>query len=123
MHGTYTQANVEKQRSYNLPQWKALTEESQHQPPAKRGERRLNTDKFSRTSANRLRPPSSSDSAASTRKPGRPRKSPSSQSSTPVLDEDKADYEADTSQDPVTPNSACEAVSYTHLTLPTKRIV
>ncbi|PPJ49795.1 hypothetical protein CBER1_03323 [Cercospora berteroae] len=40
--GTYTQQNVEKQRSYNLPEWKALTEESQHQPPAKRGERRKN---------------------------------------------------------------------------------
>ena len=40
--GTYTQQNVEKQRSYNLPEWKALTEETQHQPPAKRGERRRN---------------------------------------------------------------------------------
>ncbi|KAF2213334.1 hypothetical protein CERZMDRAFT_111636 [Cercospora zeae-maydis SCOH1-5] len=40
--GTYTQQNVEKQRSYNLPEWKALTEETQHQPPAKRGERRKN---------------------------------------------------------------------------------
>jgi hypothetical protein len=39
-HGTYTQANIEKQRSYNLPQWKSLTEESNHQPPARRGERR-----------------------------------------------------------------------------------
>ncbi|KXT01019.1 hypothetical protein AC578_4444 [Pseudocercospora eumusae] len=38
--GTYTQQNVEKQRSYNLPEWKALTEETSHQPPAKRGERR-----------------------------------------------------------------------------------
>ncbi|EME86624.1 uncharacterized protein MYCFIDRAFT_29700, partial [Pseudocercospora fijiensis CIRAD86] len=33
--GTYTQQNVEKQRSYNLPEWKALTEETSHQPPAK----------------------------------------------------------------------------------------
>ncbi|KAI6854424.1 hypothetical protein KC318_g22477, partial [Hortaea werneckii] len=41
-YGTYTQQNVEKQRSYNLPEWKALTEETQHQPPAKRGERRRN---------------------------------------------------------------------------------
>ncbi|OQN98643.1 hypothetical protein B0A48_15309 [Cryoendolithus antarcticus] len=38
--GTYTQQNVEKQRSYNLPEWKSLTEETQYQPPAKRGERR-----------------------------------------------------------------------------------
>lgn len=39
-HGTYTQANIEKQRSYNLPQWKSLTQELHHQPPAKRGQRR-----------------------------------------------------------------------------------
>ena len=31
-HGTYTQANIEKQRSYNLPQWKALCEDGSHQP-------------------------------------------------------------------------------------------
>lgn len=49
-HGTYTQANIEKQRSYNLPQWKTLTEESQHQPPARRGERRLNQEKPPRAS-------------------------------------------------------------------------
>ncbi|KAK5143689.1 hypothetical protein LTR32_004237 [Rachicladosporium monterosium] len=46
--GTYTQQNVEKQRSYNLPEWKALTEETQHQPPAKRGERRRNQEKVVR---------------------------------------------------------------------------
>ncbi|KAF2734002.1 hypothetical protein EJ04DRAFT_437937 [Polyplosphaeria fusca] len=39
-HGIYTQANIEKQRSYNLPEWRALTDEPHHQPPAKRGERR-----------------------------------------------------------------------------------
>jgi hypothetical protein len=43
-HGTYTQANIEKMRSYNLPQWKAVSEESNHQPPARRGERRRNQE-------------------------------------------------------------------------------
>lgn len=52
-HGTYTQANMEKQRSYNLPQWKALTEESNHQPPARRGERRRNQEKSTRGAAPR----------------------------------------------------------------------
>ena len=47
-HGTYTQANIEKQRSYNLPQWKAVSEESNHQPPARRGERRRNQEKVTR---------------------------------------------------------------------------
>lgn len=44
-HGTYTQANIERQRSYNLPQWKGLCEESSHQPPARRGERRRNQER------------------------------------------------------------------------------
>lgn len=43
--GTYRQANIVSQRSYNLPQWRSLCEQSDHQPPAKRGERRANQDK------------------------------------------------------------------------------
>ncbi|EAS31415.3 jumonji family transcription factor [Coccidioides immitis RS] len=50
-HGTYTQANIEKQRSYNLPQWKALCEETSHQPPARRGERRRAQEKPARNNA------------------------------------------------------------------------
>lgn len=42
-HGSYTQANMEKQRSYNLPQWKGVCDEPSHQPPARRGERRRQT--------------------------------------------------------------------------------
>ncbi|KAJ9617245.1 hypothetical protein H2200_000966 [Cladophialophora chaetospira] len=44
--GIYTQRNMEKMRSYNLPQWKALCEQTENQPPAKRGEKRLNADKL-----------------------------------------------------------------------------
>ena len=73
--GKFTQANMEKQRSYNLPQWKAVTEESSHQPPAKRGERRRNQERATRASA-----PKPPKKAAATpqpegqkRKPGRPR--------------------------------------------------
>ncbi|KAI9884781.1 MAG: hypothetical protein M1823_003419 [Watsoniomyces obsoletus] len=40
--GTYRQTNIEKQRSYSLPQWRQLCEGSEHQPPARRGERRTN---------------------------------------------------------------------------------
>ena len=46
--GTYRQANILHQRSYNLPQWRQLCEQSEHQPPAKRGERRANQDKAPR---------------------------------------------------------------------------
>lgn len=38
--GTYRQANVEKQRTYSLPEWRKLCEAPDHQPPARRGERR-----------------------------------------------------------------------------------
>ncbi|KAJ8609651.1 hypothetical protein MRB53_038988 [Persea americana] len=77
-HGAYTQANIEKQRAYNLPQWKALTEESQHQPPARRGERRKNTDKPTRQQAARTRPAVAPgpDGTMPKRRPGRPRKNP-----------------------------------------------
>jgi hypothetical protein len=39
--GVYRQMNIEKRRVYNLPQWRALCESTDHQPPAKRGEVRL----------------------------------------------------------------------------------
>lgn len=72
-HGTYTQANIEKQRSYNLPQWKALCEESNHQPPAKRGERRRNQEKVTRGGAqSRTRNATAPTEPKEKRKPGRP---------------------------------------------------
>ncbi|KAK5676819.1 hypothetical protein LTS10_010583 [Elasticomyces elasticus] len=80
--GTYTQQNVEKQRSYNLPEWKALTEETQYQPPAKRGERRKNQEKVVRGGGS-LRGRTSAAADAESRedspkpakkKPGRPRR-------------------------------------------------
>ena len=75
-HGTYTQANIEKQRSYNLPQWKALSEESNHQPPAKRGERRRNQEKTTRGAAARARNTPAAVPAGRKRGPGRPRVRP-----------------------------------------------
>jgi hypothetical protein len=38
--GEYRQTNIQKQRTYNLPEWRHLCECSNHQPPARRGERR-----------------------------------------------------------------------------------
>ncbi|KAL8912633.1 MAG: hypothetical protein Q9171_002358 [Xanthocarpia ochracea] len=80
-HGTYTQANMEKQRTYNLPQWKALSEESNHQPPARRGERRRNqetTTKFASTRSKTTPAKVAPDPVGTTRKrgPGRPRVRP-----------------------------------------------
>ncbi|KAK9372763.1 JmjC domain, hydroxylase-domain-containing protein [Lipomyces chichibuensis] len=42
--GVFSQTNIEKQRTYSLPQWRKVTEESDHQPPARRGERRKGAD-------------------------------------------------------------------------------
>ncbi|KAF4953900.1 hypothetical protein FGADI_5692 [Fusarium gaditjirri] len=44
-NGTYRQVNILHGRSYNLPQWRQLCDQSEHQPPARRGERRANTEK------------------------------------------------------------------------------
>lgn len=44
-NGTYRQVNILHQRSYNLPQWRRLCDQSEHQPPARRGERRAQPDK------------------------------------------------------------------------------
>jgi hypothetical protein len=71
-HGTYTQANIERQRTYNLPQWKALCEESSHQPPARRGERRRNQERVTRTPA--APKPQTTGSSSQKRGPGRPPK-------------------------------------------------
>jgi hypothetical protein len=71
-HGTYTQANIEKQRSYNLPQWKALCEESSHLPPARRGERRRNQERANRAASVPKPQPTRSDTQK--RGPGRPPK-------------------------------------------------
>ncbi|KAL9099882.1 MAG: hypothetical protein Q9163_004674 [Psora crenata] len=91
-HGTYTQANIEKQRSYNLPQWKALCEESNHQPPAKRGERRRNQEKPGKA------PPTRTGNVK--RGPGRP-----SVRKTQKQDQAGADPEDSTIQTPPTPTS------------------
>lgn len=44
-NGTYRQVNILHGRSYNVPQWRQLCEQSEHQPPARRGERRANADR------------------------------------------------------------------------------
>lgn len=44
-NGTYRQVNILHQRSYNLPAWRQLCDQSEHQPPAKRGERRAHQEK------------------------------------------------------------------------------
>lgn len=73
-NGTYRQVNILHGRSYNIPQWRQLCEQSEHQPPARRGERRANAEK---PKATRTRPAASKPANSSTPKPrgrGRPPK-------------------------------------------------
>lgn len=86
-HGIYTQANIEKQRSYNLPEWKSLTEEPQYQPPARRGERRRGQEKVVRGGGNAKaraspKPPPPPSQPGVKRGRGRPRKHPISAQAT-----------------------------------------
>lgn len=104
--GTYTQANIEKQRSYNLPQWKALCEESSNQPPAKRGERRLNQDKSTRTASTKSRNTPAATGETKKKGPGRPRVRPLRTSvRNPGEDGDTATDENKGAQTPLTPTS------------------
>jgi hypothetical protein len=71
-NGTYRQVNILHQRSYNLPQWRQLCDQSEHQPPARRGERRANSD---RKPATRSRPaPEPKPRAAPASTPAKKRK-------------------------------------------------
>lgn len=109
-HGTYTQANIEKQRSYNLPQWKALTDESNHQPPAKRGERRRNQERATKTTTTRSKAtqspaPSTPGEVPQKRGPGRPRVRPLPATTHQKLKDDKEAANINTTQVPPTPIS------------------
>lgn len=67
--GTYRQVNILHQRSYNLPQWRQLCDQSEHQPPARRGERRANTERAK--PATRSKPASSSSGPSASTSKGR----------------------------------------------------
>ncbi|KAF2836895.1 JmjC-domain-containing protein, partial [Patellaria atrata CBS 101060] len=101
-HGVYTQANIEKQRSYNLPQWKALTEETHHQPPAKRGERRNNQAVVARSRSTRVQTPVDPD--APKRKPGRPPRNRSALKNE-VKKEDSVERDTGVASRPSTPSA------------------
>ncbi|KAJ5902101.1 hypothetical protein N7495_002629 [Penicillium taxi] len=99
-HGTYTQANIERPRTYNLPQWKILSEESSHQPPARRGERRRNQERVNRAAPTPR--PQSAKPEGQKRRPGRP---PKRQNQVKVKEEPVDEDEKSKSEGPPTPVS------------------
>ncbi|KAG5922189.1 hypothetical protein E4U42_005571 [Claviceps africana] len=71
-NGTYRQVNILHGRSYNVPQWRQLCEQSEHQPPARRGERRANADKARQTRSRHSALKSADPSTTKKRGRGRP---------------------------------------------------
>ncbi|RMD43318.1 hypothetical protein DV735_g1877, partial [Chaetothyriales sp. CBS 134920] len=69
--GIYTQRNMEKMRSYNLPQWKAICEQTENQPPARRGEKRLNADKLLGRGSSRAKKEGTPGASATARRAGK----------------------------------------------------
>lgn len=65
-NGTYRQVNILHQRSYNLPQWRQLCDQSEHQPPARRGERRANSDRKPPTRSRAAAQPSTRSAPSAT---------------------------------------------------------
>ncbi|KAK3672850.1 hypothetical protein LTR78_007203 [Recurvomyces mirabilis] len=113
-YGEYTQQNVEKQRSYNLPEWKALTEETQYQHPAKRGERRRNQAQVVRgggslrgraAAAAAAGVEAGDDSPKPKKKPGRPRRNPLPINDTESGDETSGSGRKTRGKVPPTPDS------------------
>ncbi|KAL7933354.1 hypothetical protein V8C35DRAFT_304102 [Trichoderma chlorosporum] len=112
-NGTYRQVNILHGRSYNIPQWRQLCEQSEHQPPARRGERRANADKPKPTrsraaapKAANATPATTSSAAQKSRGRGRPpkgkgkqKKSEDSRPMTPVSP--KVEAEADSAENEV----------------------
>ncbi|KAH6885771.1 hypothetical protein B0T10DRAFT_491569 [Thelonectria olida] len=100
--GTYRQVNILHGRSYNLPQWRQLCDQSEHQPPARRGERRANVEKARpvrkaaapKPAVDPLNPPKK-------RGRGRPRKHK-------IKEEPKAEDGDDRPMTPVSPNHGAE---------------
>ena len=103
--GIYTQRNMEKQRTYNLPQWKALCENTENQPPAKRGERRLNADRLLGRGAPKRKVEALPLPEGVKRRAGRPRVRPMEDEMT--IQDDVHNLEADTIAPP-TPTSPKE---------------
>jgi hypothetical protein len=99
--GTYRQANIVHQRSYNLPQWRQLCDQSDHQPPAKRGERRAHQDRTGRPAPRTRNSSGQATSSAKKKSSGRSLRKPSN---TDVLTDVEESREA-TSERLLTPVS------------------
>jgi len=103
-NGTYRQVNILHQRSYNLPQWRQLCDQSEHQPPARRGARRANADKPK--PAPRPRPAAASSASTPKSTPRRSKRGRPGRKKQKVQPEAEEDEATESEQRPMTPESA-----------------
>lgn len=89
-----------------MPQWKALTEETNHQPPAKRGERRRQTEVAKPKPRSQ---PAIPLAPGEKRRPGRPRKHPLPKKEEAPAEEIKHDISVVEGEIPPTPTSPEDA--------------
>ncbi|KAK3937323.1 hypothetical protein QBC46DRAFT_416416 [Diplogelasinospora grovesii] len=111
-NGTYRQVNILHQRSYNLPQWRQLCDQSEHQPPARRGERRANAEKHKPATRSRAAAATSSSAAKKTTKTTakKRRGGRATRRSTRAAKKDESDDEEERPMTPVSPEVEEEEV-------------
>ncbi|KAK7423899.1 hypothetical protein QQX98_000770 [Neonectria punicea] len=106
--GTYRQVNILHGRSYNLPQWRQLCEQSEHQPPARRGERRANADKARTTRARAAAAKPSSQATPKKRGRGRPARGKQGAKEKLIKEEQEGEGGEDRPITPVSPKHDAE---------------
>ncbi|AEO71267.1 uncharacterized protein THITE_2123471 [Thermothielavioides terrestris NRRL 8126] len=109
-NGTYRQVNILHQRSYNLPQWRQLCEQSEHQPPARRGERRANSDRKPATRSRAAAQPSASARSAPSAAPAKKRRGGRVTRRSARTAKDETEEPEDRPMTPVSPNPEREEV-------------
>lgn len=108
--GTYRQVNILHGRSYNVPQWRQLCEQSEHQPPARRGERRANADKVRPTRARAAASKPANLGAPKKRTRGRPTRGKQGAKEKLIQEETEGEGGEDRPLTPISPKHETEEI-------------
>lgn len=108
--GTYRQVNILHGRSYNVPQWRQLCEQSEHQPPARRGERRANADKVRPSRARAAAPKPANPGTPKRRTRGRPTRGKQGAKDKLIQEETEGEGGEDRPMTPISPKHEIEEI-------------
>lgn len=108
--GTYRQVNILHGRSYNVPQWRQLCEQSEHQPPARRGERRANADKVRPSRARAAAPKPANPGTPKKRTRGRPTRGKQGAKEKLIQEETEGEGGEDRQLTPISPKHETEEI-------------